>query len=349
MIEHSSKQTGKRIEWIDTIKGFLICCIILGHSNMSISGIFNWFHIPLFFILAGLVLRLPEGKERLIPWIRKKAVRLLIPYITYTFLFWLSQSDFSVHSFIRMVLFNAYGGRIRNVYTVNWYITCLFLSYVILALIDRFEKNDKSRILTLSIMSIIGIIETYTLIPIGGGTTDIPTWLCLPWNIDVCLVFVPLMAIGYYGKKIIMSGQNRIRQMISVKPWCAITGTLISGAIIIVLRWLVRDQYDLFVMKYSRYRMFYIAFAIQICCFILLLFVSTGLGRFRILNGIFQTIGRVSSIIMFTHLIIKSIYERLLNTSIPTMLFLLTSSMVGCALNYLLKRNKGLSIVFGAG
>lgn len=169
MIEHSSKQTGNRIVWIDTIKGFLICCIILGHSNMSISGIFNWFHIPLFFILAGLVLRLPEEKERLIPWIRKKAVRLLIPYFTYTFLFWLSQSDFSVHSFVRMVLFNAYGGRIRNVYTVNWYITCLFLSYIILGLIDRVGKNAKQRLLTLSIMSIIGIIETYTLIPIGGG------------------------------------------------------------------------------------------------------------------------------------------------------------------------------------
>lgn len=160
---------------------------------------------------------------------------------------------------------------------------------------------------------------------------------------------VPLMAIGYYGKKIIMSGQYRIRQMISVKPWRAITCMLISGAIIIVLGWLVRDQYDLFVMKYSRYRMFYIAFAMQICSFILLLFGAAGFERVGIINGIFQSIGRASFIIMFTHLIIKSAYERLFNASIPTMLFLLTSCMVGCTLNYLFQKNKILSIVFGAG
>ena len=47
----------KRIDWIDTSKGFLIFFVVLGHIiSDNKSNLQNWiysFHIPAFFILEG--------------------------------------------------------------------------------------------------------------------------------------------------------------------------------------------------------------------------------------------------------------------------------------------------------
>lgn len=157
-----------RIIWYDVAKGILILCVVLGHSEVGSSGFFNWFHMPLFFLLAGYALRLPERFE-VDTWLIQKCVRLFIPYLFYSALYWVFSGEYSVYSFLRFVLFNAWGGRIRNVYTVNWYITCLFLSYVFMYIIDKMIKSNFGKILILCIMACLGIAESYLLIPPGGA------------------------------------------------------------------------------------------------------------------------------------------------------------------------------------
>ena len=71
--------------WVNSAKGIGIILIILGHllysSNMPwLSQIIYSFHTPLFFILSGYI----QKKETKPGFIRKRAKRLLIPYIAFS-------------------------------------------------------------------------------------------------------------------------------------------------------------------------------------------------------------------------------------------------------------------------
>lgn len=82
-----------RISWIDQMRGMLILLVVLGHvvgssyltSCVSAQPIFAYlyrviyfFHMPAFFIIAGLVWKNPS--DGFLSFVRRKACRLLIPY-----------------------------------------------------------------------------------------------------------------------------------------------------------------------------------------------------------------------------------------------------------------------------
>ncbi len=54
-------RSGERVEWIDVAKGVGIILVVIGHSSMkSIADEIYYFHMPLFFMLAGTVFK-PAG------------------------------------------------------------------------------------------------------------------------------------------------------------------------------------------------------------------------------------------------------------------------------------------------
>lgn len=70
---------GKRIDYIDTAKGFTILLVILGHNEIpSIVNKFIFsFHMPLFFVLSGFFFR----PDKLTNIIAKGWKQLLKPYV----------------------------------------------------------------------------------------------------------------------------------------------------------------------------------------------------------------------------------------------------------------------------
>lgn len=67
-----------RIEWIDVAKGIGILCVFLGHLGVEIvDRIVFTFHMPLFFILSGMLLKVDVPLRS---FIKQKSKRLLIPY-----------------------------------------------------------------------------------------------------------------------------------------------------------------------------------------------------------------------------------------------------------------------------
>ena len=83
-----------RIVWLDDLKGFGIFLIVLGHvvaTLMSMLGgatrsvlhsLFDCiyaFHVPLFFFIAGLTLA--RRVQGFAPFLRKKFLRLVVPYL----------------------------------------------------------------------------------------------------------------------------------------------------------------------------------------------------------------------------------------------------------------------------
>lgn len=55
--------TVKRDRSIDILKGILILLVVLGHSRVKFSHVIFWFHMPLFFIVSGYLLDIPDKQH----------------------------------------------------------------------------------------------------------------------------------------------------------------------------------------------------------------------------------------------------------------------------------------------
>lgn len=95
-----------RIEWIDTLKGFAMLMVILGHVvqgyqvagffpqyavylNGLFDGIYS-FHMPLFFMVSGYLYEMTWNENKNASWerIHHKFWDMMILYIVFSLLFW---------------------------------------------------------------------------------------------------------------------------------------------------------------------------------------------------------------------------------------------------------------------
>lgn len=73
-------QGGSRIVYIDVAKAIGIMLMVLGHIHFDVyyfDRMVYAFHMPLFFIVSGILYRRPES---ILGYIGKKAKTLMIPY-----------------------------------------------------------------------------------------------------------------------------------------------------------------------------------------------------------------------------------------------------------------------------
>ncbi len=87
-----------RVFAVDALKGFAISCVVLGHAILrtvpepaqnSIYLLLSAFEMPLFMFLSGFVLpRRVRGS--LVVWLRRRTVRLLVPFFAWHAIFFLS-------------------------------------------------------------------------------------------------------------------------------------------------------------------------------------------------------------------------------------------------------------------
>jgi len=82
--------TIQRIEWIDTLKGFLLILVCLGHIApkgtlfYDLMCILRPFRMPCFFFLSGLLF---SNRRTFTEYFRDKTRSLLLPYIWLSLLF----------------------------------------------------------------------------------------------------------------------------------------------------------------------------------------------------------------------------------------------------------------------
>lgn len=139
-----SMSMDNRLHWLDAIKGVGILLIMLSHlfSFQHLGAYLYCGYIPLFFIASGYTLRIDDYQS----FIKKKACRLLMPYLIYgilatVFFFFISRhvvvyQGGEVHEWIGLVysrycLFQY--GEPNNIYFLPieassplWFLTALF-------------------------------------------------------------------------------------------------------------------------------------------------------------------------------------------------------------------------------
>lgn len=131
-----------RKKWLDIAKGIGIIAVVIGHSGSKEANLLYWFHMPLFFVISGFLFKPCLDWKSLLSWVNKRVRQLLIPYISFLGLivvveFYLNNKYFNLYEIIKAFFSNLFpGGRfIGGFYTPFWFITCLFVTQVVFAII----------------------------------------------------------------------------------------------------------------------------------------------------------------------------------------------------------------------
>lgn len=140
----------QRLQYMDLAKGVGIILVVIGHSTYASDSVLTWlagFHMPLFFIISGMLLFLGKESERSFKEILiKKGKGILLPYATFSILTILINSVFYalfmggfsfdkiIPNIIETVTF--YG------ISVLWFLPALFLGEILfLAVLKKFKTK----------------------------------------------------------------------------------------------------------------------------------------------------------------------------------------------------------------
>ena len=175
-----------RIPEVDILKGFAMICMIIGHSIIvfpvdishvpwceSLHNFIYSFHMELLFLLSGFLYK----KKDIVPYLKGKVNRILVPYLIWGAIFLLMPVLFSsvVHRDTSLVdgisNYLLYGGG-------YWFLYALFFVFLIYPLFDIFGKWGKMLLL------VVIIVVNYFW--------DAPTILC----IDQIMYYLPFFMTG---------------------------------------------------------------------------------------------------------------------------------------------------------
>jgi fucose 4-O-acetylase-like acetyltransferase len=191
--------------WVDSLKGIGILLVVVGHvsQNGVLSRAIFSFHMPLFFILSGLLL---SPKKCNATFFKKRFTRLLTPYFFFAFVTWLywfllerrfrPQSTSAVHSLANIFL--ARGG--TDNYPFNaplWFLPCMFFASIIMNVImHTLNQHFPQRSVQIALIAIAlaGVSITYlfhmTLLPAR-----------IPFTLDIVPAALSFIAIGILAKQ----------------------------------------------------------------------------------------------------------------------------------------------------
>lgn len=133
---------GERIAYVDAARGLAILCVVLGHLYPG-DGIVQYissFHVPVFFILSGLLMAARDGwkTQRLTEFAAKKAKRLLYPYATISALnLALIFARRGQKAMLRQLTATLLGEGIDAL----WFLSALFLAEIAFKIVMSFKRR----------------------------------------------------------------------------------------------------------------------------------------------------------------------------------------------------------------
>lgn len=272
-----AEKTGHRLAYIDIAKGVLIILVVVGHvvtgSNFVtkvLIRVINSFHMPAFFIVTGMLVNNDKLRNQsLWLFLKKKAARLLVPYIVFELvgmlwqMFLLHQNQIDVSIVIRKILtVDCYVG-------ADWFLVALFYAEIMLYGINKFI--GKKWYLHIAVCSFLLMLY-------------LPDGMWLLANIRRTLAAITFILIGIYWRTVFTRDSNLLFMICTIG---FVAGAAMnSGTPSINLR--LFENPIIFIVC-------------GICGTYVVLFVSRKISGWRKYSGIFEQCGRASLVIMGTH------------------------------------------------
>lgn len=182
-----------RIEYLDLAKAIGIILVIAGHvvsSDTAAKKVIYSFHMPLFFLLSGVLLkaRAKYSRETWVRLIIKKAKGLLVPFVLWGLIY-------SSFSFKHTALI-LYGTRETLIaaesLTSLWFLPVMFLAFLLcegaLQITNRLKTPWIGILISTVILAIIGFLCPHH--PVYGN----------PWGIDIAFIAASFMLIGMLAR-----------------------------------------------------------------------------------------------------------------------------------------------------
>lgn len=242
-----------RIFWLDIAKGFGIIFVFLGHTIFTNEIWRIWiysFHMPLFFFLSGIVynekkyinikfLILSKTKTILIPYFILCVVMLISNCITFLY-YTIMCGEIANFSFLEKSIGILLSLRGTKWYCGYWFLTCLFLIYILIYFIINFSKSikfdSKKSILGFSILLLtFGIFYEKSAFPY------------LPWGIDVAFIATFFSILGWITR---VRFKKKMSKVLVLK---LATGSLFTS---IVNVYLAQEQVDMYSNQYGSFLLF---------------------------------------------------------------------------------------------
>lgn len=262
--DNMSRHWNNRDLIVDIIRGFMIIFVVVGHTYFQYKTIIYWFHMPAFFMLSGFLLKFPgENQEK--EWIKRKSKSFLIPYCVYAFITGLFEIQNGIKQVAMHMIRCLYGGELAG--GVYWFITVLLISEIALVLIRKVVWNKKIRIGIYVAFYVIAILESVIFIP--ANTIRVPSYTKLLWDVDVCLIAIPYLAVGM--------GAKEYKESIGKKVFSKIGIFVIALSFIVMcvcfyftgaINWFAID------LKYSQYKNVFFDMASPIIAIAIIILIS---------------------------------------------------------------------------
>lgn len=194
--QESSSQ-GKRIAAIDVAKGIGILLVVFAHIvgfNLSNTIIYS-FHMPLFFILSGMVMNV-EKYRSFKCFIKNKLKSLIVPYLFFcllsiaiVFILYLVVEISETPMFLLKSLYSVFWSPYSlDFNTPLWFLPCLFITELMYYLIYRLCKKKYLICIFTAIIVACGWIAESKLIPFDFSI--------LPFNLSSACFSLGFLAIG---------------------------------------------------------------------------------------------------------------------------------------------------------
>lgn len=207
--EYNRTSRTSRVYWIDALRAIAIVFVVIGHTpgiqgyNNIVKYIYS-FHIPLFFLLSGIVFDAKVIEKELPAFLHKQARGLLIPYFAWGFLTYIPWFVIGRHygSYpnldpIKPLLGMLYGTGSGTWLIHNgalWFLPCLFVIRVIFFATIKVVPRS-SLLMALAFFTILGFVSV-RLVPFP-----------LPWGLDIALIAIGFFGVGFLLKDRLLSFQ----------------------------------------------------------------------------------------------------------------------------------------------
>ena len=202
---YSSKeqsQNGRRITYLDMIRGIAIFLVVVGHSGLISHERNIWlstFHLPAFFFVSGMLMQeKKEDEQDYIKIVLRKAKGIMLPYV------WFSAGSLLVDAiqiwrgeFTKDILSEHFIQTITlQGYSVLWFLPVLFIAEVLVLFLYKIMKRCKfaSKYLSLAVfgLSVCLAVAAYYVYQAALGA-NLPGLL----TAEIRIVIKAVIAMGF--------------------------------------------------------------------------------------------------------------------------------------------------------
>lgn len=240
-----NSKTKERIDWIDYAKALGVFLVIMGHTYKGYSFI-GWiysFHMPLFFFLSGITLKIEQISCK--EFLKKRVKLLLIPYILYSIVYIMlevikSGLNGNMDETIKYFLRDAFWIRGQQATIGLWFLPLLFLVEVLLMVVYKGIRSKNLRAASVLFITAMGFLYADK---IGKA---------LPWGLDAALVVIFFLYAGYVFKQICLSSWMNGKQKDIFKYSIIGVGLLFANIIFNNYNMkLIGDNADMYSLRYG--------------------------------------------------------------------------------------------------